>query len=145
MMKPTVIATLIALVPMVASAQGTPSSHFLLNWDLDEDGAVTVVEITERRELVFGMFDEDENGVLDAEEYKFFDETRAADMENNAGGGHGKGGGRMQKGLTLAFNDTNADGGVSMEEFLAQSGAWPASVDRDADGAITSADFGPKS
>ena len=51
----------------------------------------------------------------------------------------------MQKGLTLAFNDTNADGGVSIEEFLAQSGAWLASVDRDADGAITSADFGPKS
>ena len=41
-----------------------------------------------------------------------FDETRAVDMENNAAG-HGQGGGHMQEGLTLCFNDTNADGEIS--------------------------------
>jgi Ca2+-binding EF-hand superfamily protein len=64
-------------------------------------------------------------------------------MEMNAGG-HGKGGDRMQVGLTLAFNDTNQDGAVSMEEFISQSAAWVAQVDRDGDGEITSGDFGPQ-
>lgn len=138
------IATLTAVAPFAAMAQDTPGSHFIANWDLDASGAVTVAEITERREMVFNMFDNDQNGILDAAEYVMFDETRAADMENNAGG-HGKGGDRMQVGLTLAFNDTNEDGEVSMDEFIANSAAWVAQVDRDGDGEITAADFGPQS
>ena len=90
------------------------------------------------------MFDQDEDGMLSGEEYVLFDETRAADMENNAGG-HGKGGGRMQEGLTLAFNDINTDGNVSKEEFVSNSAAWVAQIDRNGDGMITSADFGPQS
>jgi hypothetical protein len=116
----------------------------MLNWDLDESGAVTVAEITERREMVFNMFDQDENGRLNAEEYVAFDETRAADMENNAGGGHGQGGGRMQEGLALGFNDTDGDGEVSKAEFLERSEAWVTMVDRDEDGSITAVDFGPR-
>jgi hypothetical protein len=144
MIKQLLLTTFVALTPLAAFAEDTPGEHFMLNWDLNEDGAVTVAEITERREMVFAMFDDDENNALDAEEYVFFDETRAADMENNAGGGHGQGGGRMQKGLTLAFNDTDSDGSVSLDEFLDNSAAWIELVDRDGDGAITSADFGPK-
>ncbi|WP_019956072.1 EF-hand domain-containing protein [Yoonia vestfoldensis] len=138
-----VIATLTALVPFAALAQDTPGSHFIANWDLDASGAVTVAEVVERREMVFNMFDNDQNGMLDAAEYVMFDETRAADMDNNADG-HGKGGDRMQVGLTLAFNDTNQDGAVSLDEFIANSAAWVAQVDRDGDGAITSGDFGPQ-
>lgn len=131
------------LFPVTAAAQGTPGSHFIQNWDLDENGAVSLEEIIERRGDVFFMFDQDENGRLDATEYVLFDETRAADMANNAAG-HGKGGHRMQEGLTLAFNDSNADGEVSKEEFIARSGDWVAQVDSDGDGAITAADFGPQ-
>lgn len=144
MTKLTVLATIALLMPLAVSAQGTPGSHFIENWDLDENGSVSLEEITERRGDVFVMFDQDENGSLDAAEYVLFDETRAADMENNAGG-HGAGGGRMQEGLTLAFNDTNGDGQVSKEEFIANSAAWVAMVDRDGDGEITAADFGPQS
>ena len=93
--------------------------------------------------MVFAMFDNDENGSLDMTEYGYFDDTRAADLEANAGG-HGKGGGRMQAGLTLGFNDVDADGEVSKEEFLTQSAAWVAEADRDGDGAITAADFGSR-
>lgn len=143
MVKPIVLATCALLIPFSAMAEDSPGSHFLESWDLDENGAVSLAEITERRGDVFTMFDQDENGVLSAEEYVLFDETRAADMENNAGG-HGKGGDRMQEGLTLGFNDLNADGEVSKDEFVGNSEAWVAQIDRDGDGEVTAADFGPK-
>jgi Ca2+-binding EF-hand superfamily protein len=143
MTKITLLALCATLMPLAAMAEQTPGSHFIENWDLDENGVVSLDEITERRGDVFRMFDQDENGVLNAQEYVLFDETRAADMENNAGG-HGQGGGRMQIGLTLEFNDVDADGVVSKDEFIDRSQAWVAEVDRDGDGAITSADFGPR-
>ena len=144
MPKLIVLATCAALIPVVAFAQETPGSHFLENWDMDGNGAVSLEEIMERREIVFNMFDNDQNGALDSEEYVIFDETRASDMENNAGG-HGKGGDRMQEGLTFGFNDIDTDGRVSKEEFLSNSAAWVAQIDRNGDGMITSADFGPQS
>lgn len=143
MVKLTVVAAVALLMPPAVLAQGTPGSHFIENWDLDESGAVSVEEIIERREMVFNMFDDDQNGMLDAAEYVIFDETRAADMQNNAGS-HGRGADRMQEGLTLAFNDTDADGAVSLEEFIANSEAWVVKLDRDSDGTITAADFGQR-
>jgi Ca2+-binding EF-hand superfamily protein len=110
---------------------------------LNNNGSVSLEEITERRGDVFFMFDQDKNEVITAEKYALFDETRAADMENNAGG-HGQGGGSMQEGLTLAFNDNNANGEVSKAEFSTNSAAWFTQIDRDGDGMITTADFGPK-
>ena len=145
MTKLTVLATIAILTPFTASAENTPGSHFIENWDLDENGTVSLEEITERRGDIFFMFDQDENGSLDFEEYVLFDETRAADMENNAAGDHRQGGGRMQQGLTLGFNDINDDGEVSKAEFLERSVAWVTMVDRDGDSAITAADFGSRS
>ena len=144
MTKLTVLLTCAALMPIAAFAQDTPGSHFVENWDLDGNGSVSSEEITERRGDIFVMFDQDEDGMLSAEEYVLFDETRAADMENNAGG-HGKGGDLMQEGLTLGFNDTDADGKVSKEEFVSNSAAWFTQIDRNGDAMITSADFGPQS
>lgn len=139
----TAIALIASLAPYAASAQQGPGEHFIENWDLDENGSVSLDELTEKRGDVFYMFDSDENNVLDAEEYALFDETRAADMANNAES-HGKSAGRMQEGLTMVFNDTDKNGAVSRAEFLAHTGDWLAMVDRDSDGVITSHDFGPK-
>jgi len=144
MTKLTVLLTCAALIPIAAFAQDTPGTHFVENWDLDGNSSVSAEEITERRGDIFTMFDQDEDGMLSAEEYVLFDETRAADMENNAGG-HGRGGDRMQEGLTLVFNDTDADGQVSKEEFVSNSAAWFTQIDRNGDAKITSADFGPQS
>ena len=68
MTKLTVLLTCAALMPIAAFAQDTPGSHFVENWDLDGNGSVSSEEITERRGDIFVMFDQDEDGMLSAEE-----------------------------------------------------------------------------
>lgn len=125
-----------------AAASAAPGDHFILNWDLDGDGIVTLTELETRRGDVFYSFDADGNDQLDAEEYVFFDEARANDMANEPG--HGQGGGMQaaDEGMTLAFNDSDGDGAVSRAEFVAKAAEWLVLMDRDASGDITSADFG---
>lgn len=74
-MKFTIFA-LVALFPLSVAAQGAPGSHFIENWDLNADGTVTHAELEEKRGDVFYMFDADENGMLNADEYASFDEAR---------------------------------------------------------------------
>lgn len=140
-MKRTLSILVLICVTASASAQeGHPGAHFVQNWDLDGDGAVTVAEAIERRGYVFLSFDEDENGYLDAGEYAVFDEARARDMENQ--GGYGKA--AMQSaaaGMTMDANDTDGDGRVSAAEFTGNAAAWIAGMDRDGDGQVTTADF----
>jgi hypothetical protein len=135
--------TLATLLPIAAAAQGAPGSHFIENWDLDGDGAVTIAELTEKRGDVFYTFDYDENGLLDEEEYFYFDEARANDMKNQGDEAQGKMG-RVQEGMQMAFNDADGDGMVSEEEFLAKAADWLTLIDRDASGDVTTADFGPR-
>ncbi len=42
-----------------------PGGHFVGNFDLNEDGQVSLQEVTEKRADIFYMFDQDENGTLD--------------------------------------------------------------------------------
>lgn len=142
-MKFTAIV-LAALLPVAAAAQGAPGGHFIENWDQDGDGIVTLAELTQKRGDVFYTFDSDENGFLDAEEYGFFDNARAVDMESLGEQEKGKAG-RVQAGMILTFNDTDADGQVSEAEFLAKAADWLTLIDRDGSGDVTPADFGPRS
>ncbi len=141
-MKTFLISTATVALLATSVAAGTPGSGFITNWDLDESGAVSLAEISEKRVDVFYTFDEDGDGVITGEEYVAFDEARAADQANenqgNGGGGHGK----ASVGMTLEFNDVDGNGEVSMEEFTGQSAAWFAILDRNGDGEVTSADFG---
>ncbi|MCC1493843.1 EF-hand domain-containing protein [Cognatishimia sp. F0-27] len=140
-MKRTLLTlALLALCAPVSAETPQPGGHFVENWDVDGDGAVTLADIESRRADVFMTFDADENGVLDRAEYDLFDEARANDMKDNAG--HGKGMRRASEGMTLAFNDADADGRVSRAEFLARSADWLAMLDRNGDGHVTGADFG---
>ena len=140
-MKIQMIAAALVVVSSTAFAENhQPGAYFIENWDLDGDGAVSLEDIMTRRGDVFFTFDADENGALDAEEYVLFDEARANDMENNAGNGNGMR--RASEGMTLSFNDTDGNGEVSREEFLAHSSDWLAMLDRNGDGSVTTADFG---
>lgn len=136
------ITTAAALLSASVAAAATPGAGFITNWDLDESGAISLAEVTEKRVDVFYTFDEDGDGILTAAEYVAFDEARAADQANsnqaNGNAGHGK----ASVGMTLEFNDINGDGSVTREEFAGQAEAWFVILDRNGDGEVTSADFG---
>ncbi len=135
------IALGLVLTGPAMAQQGQPGSHFIENWDMDEDGRITPAEAREKRGEVFTMFDQDENGHLDDAEYSLFDETRQADMAANAGG-HAKGPMKeVNQGLMRDFNDVNGDGAVSRQEFLDQSDRWFGAIDRNGDGVVSSDDF----
>lgn len=153
----SIVALTTLLLTGSATAQGgNPGAHFIENWDDNGDGVVTLEEVKQKRADVFYMFDEDEDGILTAEEYVMFDETREADMameaENqgnngggNKGGGHNGnngGGGRGAEGMSLEFNDKNSDGQVSEEEFISSAEGWFVTMDRNGDGELSPADFG---
>lgn len=142
-MKTILLTTTLLLPVTVFADSGQPGSNFIENWDLDANGVVTLPEMTEKRGDVFYTFDSDDDGVLTAEEYSYFDDARKVDMENNAEHAGGKMG-KVQEGMTLAFNDTNGDGTVSREEFLAHATDWLAFIDRNGSGDVTTADFGPR-
>lgn len=143
-MKTTTLAglavTTVLAMPLAAQ-QGTPGAHFIENWDVDGDGKVTVEEATQKRGEIFYMFDQDENGALEAVEYDLFDETRDADMAENAGGPGGPMKG-VSQGMAREFNDIDGDGKVSEEEFRSRASNWFALMDRNGDGFVTAEDFG---
>lgn len=140
----TLSAAFVLTASFAFAQQGNPGAHFIENWDGNEDGVVTLAEVSERRSDVFASFDQDDDGFLSADDYVLFDEARANDQANNHGGGQGKGreqGGRNSEGMTLEFNDINGDGQVSLEEFMARSVDWFGGMDRNGDGEITGKDF----
>lgn len=147
-MKTTVTATaLITLLATTAFAgshmAGNPGAGFLEEWDNNADGQVTAEDVASRRSDIFVSFDADDNGILDADEYAFFDEARETSHTDDEGGnGHG-GDRKAAVGMTLEFNDVNGDGSVSVDEFVGQSAAWLALVDRNGDGMVDKTDFGP--
>lgn len=138
------LAAALPLVPMAALAQqGVPGAHFIESWDLDEDGQVTLAEAEQKRDDLFYMFDQNDDGYLDRAEYDLFDETRATDIEANE---RALGRGPMKLaivGLTMEFNDTDADGRVSNAEFIARTAEWFKMMDMDGDGVLTTDDFKP--
>ncbi len=138
------VVAALSLVAAAHAQQLQPGVHFIENWDMNADGQVTLAEAQEKRGELFYMFDQDEDGMLSDAEYDLFDETRKADMDENAGG-HDKGQMRgVNKGLTREFNDSDGDGQVSQDEFIANAEAWFNMMDRNGDGIVTTADFGRK-
>ncbi len=123
---------------------GAPMMQFVEEWDQNADGTVTVDDIATRRADLFIMFDQSNDGQIDAEEQVLMAETIAGVQGNHEGEGHGTGGpGQMIHGaMTLEYNDTDADGIISAAEFDAGSPKLFAELDADADGVVTPADFG---
>ncbi len=123
---------------------GAPMAMFIEEWDQNADGVITLDDIATRRTDIFVMFDQSGDGMIDAEEQGMMAETIASAEADKAGGGHGPGGpGQLIHGaMTLAYNDTDADGMISAAEFDAASPRLFAELDSNGDGSVTPADFG---
>ena len=146
-MRIMMLTAVLALAPVAAIAgshgqgAGNAGAHFIENWDLDGDGAVTVAEAEERRADVFAAFDADEDGSLSPGEYDMFDAARANDLMEmglpaKAATGDNPAG-LMRRDMT----DTDGDGSVTRAEFLDSAADWIARMDSNGDGQVTAADF----
>jgi Ca2+-binding EF-hand superfamily protein len=141
------LAALVALAVAPAFAQqGQMGAHFLEQWDADADGRVTPDEARTKRADVFYMFDTDTDGTLNAEEWAGVAEHLAAEMGPGGNGqGHGMGNGpgqHIHAAMTPEFNDIDANGAITADEFTAATDKLFPLIDTDADGAVTVADFG---
>ena len=146
-MRSLILAAALALVPLAVTANshggggGNAGAHFIENWDLDGDGAVTLAEAQERRSDVFLSFDADEDGALSAEEYDMFDAARANDLENMGLPAKAATGDNPAGLMRREMTDIDGDGRVTRTEFIDSTADWIARMDRDGDGQVTAADF----
>lgn len=165
-MKRTALLSAIALavaLPFAASA-ATPGENFVTTWDYDGNGKVTLAEVLERRADLFAGFDENEDGVLSAEELAAHDEMRASMQEARpdvapqapAGGrfanagqqrqGRGRGPGAQQQGRGPGMAMRGPQGGrgpgAMQPGWGAQGGAQQQiALDANDDGIITRDEF----
>jgi len=139
-MKLRITATALILSATAALAQTTPGDQFMQSWDLDGNGMATLEELRKMRGNVFFTFDANEDGFLDAEEYVLFDEARANDVANYEAEQRDQMQG-VADGMSLQYSDTDGDGQVERDEFLAGTDGWFAALDRNGDGGITLDDF----
>lgn len=130
----------LALTANTTLAQSSPGQQFMQTWDLDGNGAATIEELRKMRENVFDAFDTNQNGYLSADEYVAFDKARAGDVSNYEAEQREK----MQSvadGMSLKNSDTDGDGRVGRDEFLAGTDDWFNDLDKDGDDEVTLEDF----
>jgi Ca2+-binding EF-hand superfamily protein len=145
-MKPLfLLTTALTLVAGLAIAQqGSPGAYFIEQWDMNDDGQVTLAEAQEKRSEVFAMFDQAEDGVLDASDWVGISDHMEAEMaEKGAAAGMGHGPGKfIRESMTAAYNDADGNGEVTLEEFVTATKTVFTQIDRNGDGLMTAADFG---
>ena len=97
MTRLTTLTAVAALAAGMAMAQDafSPGAEFMLAWDLDSDGFVTLAEVRERRDSIFYMFDIDGDDQYSATELAGVDAHKAEEAANGKGVGQ-RGSGRLQ-------------------------------------------------
>lgn len=138
------VALIAATGPAFANshAKGNAGAHFIENWDMDGDGAVTLEEATERRRDVFASFDADEDGALSGVEYDMFDQARANDLMEMGLPAKAAMGDNPAGLMRREMTDADGNGIVTQEEFLGSTADWITRMDRTGDGIVTADDFG---
>ena len=129
--------------------RGTPQmADFILEWDMNEDGRVTLDDVATRRGDLFEMFDLDGSGAIDRAEQANMAQTIATQEETNReahGGGQGQrqGQGQMQgQGRGQAQGHGRGPGGRGTSPGQMIHGAMtPGFADSDRDGQITAREW----
>lgn len=145
---PLTAALLLSATAVIAEETG-PGGHFVTNWDLDGNGAVSLAEATERRGDIFTTFDANNDGFLSDEEYTAFDEARSADqaemreeMAAEGMGGQGKGHGKGQGKGNGKGHGKGGMGGAGMGHGNPEeNGMMRAFNDVDGDGQVSRDEF----
>lgn len=155
----TALLTLAAGTSIAQTNTFIPGEDFMLQWDLDSDGQVTLAEAREQRENIFYMFDQDDNGQFSDDEYAGIDEHKAMEREAGKGPGHnmpegmaqgaGQGQGRgMGQGKGMGKGMGRAQGMmgqgralVGISEFDLPAAEGMRMYDGNGDGTITKAEF----
>jgi len=150
--------------------QGEPMAQFFLEWDVNADGSVTAEDVTLRRGELFTLFDLNGDAVIDADEQANMALAIAGQQDANRdqhgqgqgrgqrrgqgmgqGQGHGQGRGpgmgnapgpRIHAAMTLDYNDADADGLISAEEWAAATPQLFAELDSNGGGSVDAQDFG---
>lgn len=148
--------------------QGEPMAQFFLEWDVNADGSVTAEDVTLRRAELFTLFDLNGDAVIDADEQANMALAIAGQQDANRGQhgqgqgrgqGHGQGRGqgmgqgrgpgmgnapgqRIHAAMTLDYNDADADGLISAEEWAAATPQLFAELDSNGGGSVDAQDFG---
>lgn len=126
--------------------QGIPGAYFIEQWDGNGDMSVTPEEARAKRADVFVMFDQNEDGVFQPEEWAMIADHLAAETAaqgQGLGQGMGQGPGRhVRAAMAAPFNDLDGDGQVTAEEFTTATDKLFALLDRDGDGLLTVDDLG---
>lgn len=126
---------LVSLDEFLAPAQ----DHFA-NLDSDSDGSVALSEFVERPQEQFGELDADGDGSLTSDELR---PPRPNGMDGRGRGGerHPPRKGMGRSGHRKPTLDTDSNGLVSIEEFIAPAETHFASLDSDSDGLVSLAEF----
>jgi Ca2+-binding EF-hand superfamily protein len=138
------LTTALSLVASMALAQQVePGADFIEQWDMNGDATVTMDEAIEKRAEIFRMFDQGDDGTLDAADWVRVVEHLAFNDGSN-GPDHTMGDESLKlihASMELEYNDTNGDGVLTAEEFAASTKTLFTQLDRNGDGVLTSADF----
>lgn len=126
-MKKLLLPALLAATFAMPALANDATDEFFAEWDLNQDGEVTQLEARTRLTQVFGTFDTNMDGYLDA------DDTNANDDDTAPNGEGGE--------AIVGFGDENGDERVSLLEFIDKSGLWIDMMDRNNDGVVTVDDF----
>ncbi len=117
----TAIATSAAGLACNSLAEPATTTHWLLaKYDQDGDRAISIEEISQKRERVFNYMDADQDGGVTLAEYSKMDANRRAQILE----------------ARFAVLDSNRDGEVSVAEYSDYSGSFDR-FDQDRNGVIT--------
>lgn len=137
------------LASTAAAAQGTqPEGQFLILWDQNGDGAVTLEEAQTHRADMFAAFDADEDGQLSAAERDAMEAMRAQEQDRMRGEGAGMGPGKgMGQGMGMGMGSGAGKGPAQGNGRRPMGMGWndPApmmlGLDGDGNGQISRAEF----